>query len=100
MKVEERKTGRRWAALGAGCFGIWLFVFVLAPWLQGFGPVATLHTFIEERGIDATPLFYSESEASSLSERFLLDAARFQPREAEQGGGSRFSSQVIPLTQR
>jgi len=80
MRGGKGKQVRRWAAFGAGCVCIWLFVFVLAPWMQGWGPVHTLHTFIEERGIDATPLFYTESETSSQAERHLLDAARFAPR--------------------
>lgn len=79
MADELKKQIGRWVGLGTGCVCIWLFVFVLAPWLQGLGPVQTLHTFIDEQGIDATPLFYTESEASSQAERFLLDARRFTP---------------------
>ena len=80
MNRRENSRATRWAAFLAGCLGIWLFIFVLAPWLQKWGLVHTMHTFIQERDIDATPLFYSESEVSSEAERLLLDAARFAPR--------------------
>ena len=47
----------------AGVGFVWGFIFVLAPWAQRLGPIAEIHGCIEERGIDATALFYTESEA-------------------------------------
>lgn len=76
---QKGKKLRQWAGLMLGVTGLLLFIFVIAPWIQQWGPVNTLHTFVREQGIDATPLFYTESEESSVAEQHLRDAARFQP---------------------
>jgi len=41
---------------------VWAFVFLVAAGGQRFAPVAELHGFVEERGIDASALFYTDSE--------------------------------------
>ena len=51
-----------WARLLLGLAVLWAIVFRLGPWLQGYAPIAQLHDFIEEREIDATALFYTDSD--------------------------------------
>ena len=53
---------RRWANLALGVFCIWLFVFVIGPQVRRIGPVDRFCAFTEERGIDPTALFYTDSE--------------------------------------
>jgi len=72
---------KRWACLLAGLGAIVFFMFVAAPLMQRVEPVKTIHTFIRERDIDATPLFYTEAEEFSQAERHMRDAARFCPRK-------------------
>jgi len=61
---QRREPSRRaaWLRLLGGVGLVWAFVFVLAAWGQRLAPVAELHGFIEERDIDASALFYTESE--------------------------------------
>ncbi|MFH2003043.1 MAG: hypothetical protein ABIK28_25475 [Planctomycetota bacterium] len=70
---------RRWAGFALGLICLVLFIFVIAPWIQQWGPVETVHAFIRERDMDATPLFYTESEEFSVAQRHMLDAARYAP---------------------
>jgi hypothetical protein len=76
------KAGRvkKWGLLLAGFGGIVFFIFVVAPFGQRFGPVKEIHTFVEKRGIDATPLFYTEAEEFDRVDRHMRDAARFAPK--------------------
>ena len=41
---------------------LWTIVFRVGPWLQSHTPVAELHAFVEAHGIDATALYYSDSD--------------------------------------
>ena len=78
-KTENRPTIYRWLQLVL-CFAlIGTFVFVLAPLGQLFEPVKTLHEYIEERGIDATPLYYTESEEFSVAQLHMDSTNRFCP---------------------
>lgn len=72
----------RWRRLGALLIGLavmGLFMFGVAPALQQWGPVRTVHTFVTEHDIDATPWFYTESEEFSRVQQFMADASRFEP---------------------
>jgi len=62
---QRREHTRRaaWLRLIGGVGLVWVFAFMLAAWGQRLVPVAELHDFVEERGIDASALFYTESEA-------------------------------------
>ncbi len=72
---------KRWGLFLAGLGGIVFFIFVVAPLGQRVGLVKKIHTFIEERGIDATPLFYTEAEEFDRVDRHMRDAARFAPKK-------------------
>lgn len=78
MKSKENIQG--WARLIAGVLGMGLFIFVLAPWIQKISAIKTVHDYIRENDMDATPLFYTESEEFSRSQSHMLDARRFQPK--------------------
>jgi hypothetical protein len=58
---------------------IFLFAFVGLPWLQRLGPIREVRNAIHATGVDATALFYTESEASAESESSLRNALRFRP---------------------
>lgn len=72
---------RRWAAFFFGLFIIWLFMFVLAPWLQQSPAVKPLALFIAERGIDASALYYTEVEEASLAETQMRSTMMYMPED-------------------
>ena len=79
--VPVRNTGawQRWIGLLAGVATMGLFVFVVAPVAQRWEPVRAVHAFADDRGIDASALFYTESEAFGRVQRHMQDARRFAP---------------------
>lgn len=76
-------TRRRWARFLAGLVVILLFAFVAIPGLQHLGPVRDVRDAIENRGIDATALFYTESEVSSEAEASIRNAIRYSAHRDE-----------------
>ena len=75
-------AGRRWARFLGAVLVILLFAFVAIPGLQRLGPVREVRETIRRTGIDATALFYTESDVSSEAEASIRDAIRY----AHQGG--------------
>ena len=71
----------RWAGLLLGFFLVWLFMFVVAPWIAGSPQVKPLAQFIEETGIDAGALYYTEIEETAEAEMYLHDAGRYSPNQ-------------------
>ncbi len=63
----------------SGILAFWIFVFVLAPAAQRYGPVKTIHDYVRDHDIDATPLYYTESEEFGVAESYMKDARRFTP---------------------
>jgi len=47
---------------------MWLFVFVAAPWVGKAEAVSPLLAYIEETGIDASALYYTEVEEAAIAE--------------------------------
>jgi len=76
-------AGHRWARFFAGLLVILLFVFVVIPGLQRLGPVRKVRDAIENRGIDATALFYTESEVSSEAEASIRNAIEYSTHRAD-----------------
>ena len=74
-------AGHRWARFLAGVLAILLFAFVAVPGLQRLGPVGAVRDAVMESGIDATALFYTESQVSSEAETSIRNALRFSPRK-------------------
>jgi hypothetical protein len=62
---------------------LFLFAFGVIPGVQHLGPVRDVHEAIQKSGIDATALFYSESEVSSEAEASIRNALRYPPRRAD-----------------
>jgi hypothetical protein len=62
---------------------VWVFMFVLAPLAQKIPMVNTLTTFIEETGIDAGALFYTEVEEASEAELNMRHTMKYPPSPAE-----------------
>ncbi len=73
----------RWTRFLAGVLLIFLFAFGVIPGVQRLGPVREVHEAIQESGIDATALFYTESEVSSEAEASIRNAIKYSPRSAD-----------------
>lgn len=61
-------TFAKWTALICGFCLVWLFILVVAPLFQKIEMVNTLTTYIEETGIDASALYYTEVEEAAMAE--------------------------------
>jgi len=75
-------TERRWTQFLAGVLAILLFAFGVIPGLQRLGPIREVRDAIQRSGIDATALFYTESDVSSEAEASIRNAIRHAPRDA------------------
>ena len=73
-------TGRRWTRFLTGTLLILFFAFVVVPGLQRLGPVREVRDAIHRRGIDASALFYTETEVSSEAETAIRNAMTYSPR--------------------
>ena len=73
------RTARRWAQFLGGLLVILLFAFGAIPALQRLGPIREVREVIRRSGIDATALFYTESDVSSEAEASILNAIRYSP---------------------
>ena len=71
----------RWLGLFFGFFLVWIFMFVIAPWIQESPAVRPLADFIEETGIDAGALYYTEVEEASEAELHMRHALKYSPEE-------------------
>ena len=81
--VSTPGTRQRWTRFLVGVLMIFLFAFGVIPRVQRLGPVRDVHEAIQKSGIDATALFYSESEVSSEAEASIRNALRYAPRRAD-----------------
>lgn len=70
---------RKWMTLLASFFIVWIFMFVIAPWVQTSPAIKPLATFIEETGIDASALFYTEVEEASEAELNMRTTMEYLP---------------------
>ena len=80
ITVEKRNPGSRlraWSLLVFGFFCVWVFAFVVGPWIQDKIPTfRKIVQVIEERDIDAGAYFYSENKESYDGEQYLLESLR------------------------
>jgi hypothetical protein len=72
---------KRWGALLLGLFVIWLFVFVLAPRVAEHDAVRPLVQFVEESGIDAGALYYTETKETGDAENYLRNSFLYPPNK-------------------
>ena len=77
----------------AGLAVIWVFVFVLAPWLQLATWVGSVHAAAGQRGIDAGTLFYTETEVFSEAETVIRASTGGDCRTAS--GDNRQTSNML-----
>jgi hypothetical protein len=69
-----------WGGLFLYMFLIWAFIFIIAPWIQELPSVKPLAEFIEESGIDASALYYTEVEEASEAELHMRSTINFLPQ--------------------
>lgn len=70
----------RWARFGLGLLGIWVFIFVVAPWIECWGVVGDVHQFVQARDINAAALFYTEID--EFREAEVMVRASLNPGKA------------------
>jgi hypothetical protein len=68
---------RRWGQFLTGMAAILLFAFVVIPAIQRLGAIREVRRVIENRGVDATALIYSDSEVSCEAESCIRNAIRY-----------------------
>jgi len=76
-RFGQRPLAERWLKLALGLLLLWVWVFVLAPWLQRFGPVRRVHEHIRRNDIDATALVYTDVEEFGDCEAHVRDALEY-----------------------
>jgi hypothetical protein len=70
---------RRWL-LCISCFILlWAFMFVIAPWLQRVPMINQLAKYIEESGIEAGAIYYTEVKEVSEAEANMRDTLMYPP---------------------
>jgi hypothetical protein len=69
----------RWTRLVGCVIAILLGAFVVLPLVQRLSPIREVRSAMQAADIDATALFYTESETSADSESSLRNALRFRP---------------------
>ncbi|MBC8875159.1 MAG: hypothetical protein H8E44_37535 [Planctomycetes bacterium] len=82
---REPKACVRWTRFLTGVLAILLVAFVLIPGLQRLGPIREVREAIQRSGIDATALFYTESEVSGEAESSIRNAIRYSAHGGQAG---------------
>ena len=71
---------RRWARLFFSIVVIWAFMFIVAPWVAKAPVVEPIISFIEENGIDASALYYTDIEEFSEAGIHMENTMNFAPQ--------------------
>jgi hypothetical protein len=58
---------------------VWAFMFIVAPWIEESPAVKPLAQFIQDTGIDASALYYTEIDETAEAEMYFYDAANYSP---------------------
>ena len=75
-----------WLKLLSWIAGILFFTYGLAPWMQGKSEaIQTLSTYIDQSGIDAGAIYYTEVEEVGEADLMIRDTFRFYLKERETG---------------
>ncbi len=64
-----------------GLLLILVFMFVVLPWVNNTAAVRPLVQFVEDTGINASGLFYTDVEESADAEAQMRDTMRFMPQK-------------------
>jgi len=86
-KTKKREDGHvcpssllsKWLRLILAALLTWALIFVIAPWIQKSPSVKPLAEFIEESGIDASALYYTEVEEASEAELNMKNTIKYRP---------------------
>jgi hypothetical protein len=78
-----RKIERSVARLLVTFVLILLFILYVAPWMTGLPMLRSLTGFIEERGIDAGALYYTDLEEFAEAEAQMSNTMTYMPRTSE-----------------
>ncbi len=93
-KIDRKRVGtgtglkrflpvaRRWVRLFMGVGLIWAFMFIVAPRVEKMPAIEPIIRFIEENGIDASALYYTEIEEFFEAEIHMENAMDFAPRRS------------------
>jgi len=76
-------AGRRWARFLAGLAMVLLFSFGVLPALQRLRPVREVRDAIGRAHIDATGLFYTDTEVFGEAEASIRNALGYSPGSLE-----------------
>ena len=75
---QGQQKAKGWLALLSWILLLWTFAFVFAPWLQTKSTsIQTLSTYIDESGIDAGAIYYTEVEEVGEADLMIRDTFRF-----------------------
>ena len=76
---------KRWGAFLCCLFLIWAFIYVVAPWLMQRSPsIQTLGNYIEESGIDAGAIYYTEVEEVGEADLAIRNTFRFYLKDNQE----------------
>ena len=79
-----------------GLFLLWAFTFHVFPWVKVYIPgMMTLDRAIEERDIDTTTFFYSETKESYEAESYLNDTLSLAKPRGYDGFDIYFISGIV-----
>jgi hypothetical protein len=79
--LQSPKVLKRWIHLLLWLVCLWLFIFVLAPWMQQIPVVNKLSSYIKESDIDAGALYYTEVDEVGESDLAVRNTFRFYLQE-------------------
>ena len=77
---------RRWSRFVAGLLGLLLFAFGVIPALERLEPVREVRDATRRADVDASALFYTESDVSSEAEASIRNTIRYPVDRADHTG--------------
>ena len=94
--VENKTSGwAAWGRLFLGCLLIWVFGWIIGPFIEQNVPVyKQIAKVIEERDIDSAAYMYTEETGSYESEYYLTDSFKHSGR-TDYGFTMAFASGII-----
>ena len=78
--IRPSEIVKRWLYLFLGIGFILIFAFGIAPWLEQRPAIKPMVEFVEESGIDASALFYTEVEESGDAETHMRNTMAYPPK--------------------
>lgn len=70
----------KWLGFFLSVFLVWVFMCIVAPWIEKSPAVKPLAEFIEDTGIDASALYYTEVEEASEAELNMRHTMKYLPQ--------------------